>query len=110
MLAAGLKGDGVNKTELTDPLNISRPAVVAALALSAGVLVTLASLHLLSPEFDPSWRVVSEYALGDYGWVLSIMFLSWAFGSWALVFAIRSQVGTWGGKIGLVCLFHRRHR
>jgi hypothetical protein len=94
----------MKKTGCTDPLNISRRAVLVSLAMSAVSLLSLTSLHVLSPEFDPSRRVVSEYALGRYGWVLSLMFLSWAVGSWALVFGIRSQVRTLGGHIGLVFL------
>jgi hypothetical protein len=80
------------------------PALRCSLAMSAATLLSLAALHVLSPEFDPSWRVVSEYALGDYGWVLAIMFLSWAVSSWTLAYAIRSQVKTLAGRIGLVVL------
>ena len=71
-----------------------------------GLLTTLVltGLHVLSQSFDPSWRVVSEYALGRHGWVLSLMFLAWAISSWCLAFAIRSQVRTIGGQIGLVFL------
>jgi hypothetical protein len=83
---------------------ISLPAARLAIAASAAVLILLAGLHLLSPEFDPSWRMVSEYANGQYGWVLSLMFAAWALSSWALAFAIRSQVRTTAGKIGLVFL------
>ncbi len=83
---------------------ISAPAARLAIATSVAVLLLLAGLHLLSPEFDPSWRVVSEYANGQYGWVLSLMFLSWAVSSWALAFAIWSQVRTTAGKIGLIFL------
>jgi Protein of unknown function (DUF998) len=72
-----------------------------SLGASAASLVSLAALHLLSPEFDPSWRMVSEYALGSYGWVLFLMFLTWALSCVALFFAIKSQVATVGGKIGL---------
>src|ERR1700704_2986041 len=72
-----------------------------AIAAAVAVLLLLASLHLLSPEFDPSWRVVSEYANGRYGWLLSLMFASWAVSSFALAFAIRSRVRTRGGRIGL---------
>ena len=72
-----------------------------SLAMSAGTLICLACLHILSPEFDPAWRVVSEYAMGGYAWMLSLMFLTWALGSWALAFAIHSQVRTVGGRIGL---------
>jgi len=45
--------------------------------------------------------MVSEYAFGHYGWVLSLMFLSWAISSWALAVAIWSQVTTKAGKVGL---------
>ncbi len=83
---------------------ISLPAARLAIAAAAATLLLLASLHVLSPEFDPSWRMVSEYADGQYGWVLSLMFAAWALSSWALAFAIRSQLRTIGGKIGLVFL------
>jgi hypothetical protein len=76
--------------------------VAIGAALTAVLL--LASLHLLSPQFDPSWRMVSEYANGHYGWVLSLMFAAWGLSSWALVFALRSQARTTPVKIGLVFL------
>ena len=72
-----------------------------SLVASLASLVFLMALHILSPEFDPSSRMVSEYALGTYGWVLSLMFLAWALSCVALFFAITSHVGTIGGKIGL---------
>lgn len=74
------------------------------IATSVTVLLLLASLHILSPEFDPSWRMVSEYANGHYGWILSLMFIVWAVSDWALAYAIWSQVKTTGGKTGLVFL------
>lgn len=80
---------------------LSSTAARWTIASATLALVALAVLHLLSPEFDPSWRFVSEYALGDYGWVLSIMFVAWALSCVTLFFAIRSQVHTLGGKIGL---------
>lgn len=81
-------------------------AWAARLSLGASIVAigSLAALQALSPEFDPSSRVVSEYALGDYWWVLSLMFISWGVSSWALAFAIRSHVKTLGGKIGLALL------
>ncbi len=78
----------------------ARTAIVAA----ALVVASLGALHLLSPEFDPSWRVVSEYANGHYGWVLSLMFACWALGSWALALAMRPYMTTLAGRIGLVFL------
>ncbi|HEX6035828.1 MAG TPA: DUF998 domain-containing protein [Anaerolineales bacterium] len=80
---------------------ISGPAAWISFAASIASLVFLAVLHLLSPEFSPSSRMVSEYALGSYGWVLLLMFLTWALSCIALFFAIKSHVMTVGGKIGL---------
>lgn len=88
----------------TDPSAIPAPAARLSLFAAIATLVLLLVLHFLSPEFDPSWRMVSEYALGKYGWVLSLMFLCWALSSWALAFAIRSQLPTRAGKIGLFLL------
>jgi hypothetical membrane protein len=91
-------------TTFTSTVTTSLPAAQFSIAASAVVLLLLASLHVLSPEFDPSWRMVSEYANGGYGWVLSLMFVSWAVSSWALAFAIWPQVATRAGKIGLFLL------
>ncbi len=43
--------------------------VAAVYALNAVVLAVglVALLHRLEPEFDPSWRMLSEYSLGRYG-------------------------------------------
>ena len=87
----------------------TRPGISApAMGLAAGAAITtillLAGLHILSPEFDPSWRVVSEYANGGYGWVLSLMFAAWALSSGALAFGLWPQVETRTGRIGLYFL------
>ncbi|HEY9084869.1 MAG TPA: DUF998 domain-containing protein [Candidatus Tyrphobacter sp.] len=78
-----------------------RAAARIAIVASACVLVLLAALHVLSPEFDPSWRVVSEYANGHYGWVLSTMFATWAFSSWVLAFALWPVARSAAGRVGL---------
>ena len=80
---------------------VSQVAARISFAASVASLVFLAALHLLSPEFNPSSRMVSEYALGSYGWVLLLMFLTWALSCIALFFGIKSEVTTVGGKIGL---------
>jgi Protein of unknown function (DUF998) len=80
---------------------ISVPAAFLSIVAAAVALLSLASLHVLSPEFDPSWRVVSEYANGQYGRVLSLMFVAWGISSWALAFAIRAQLKTTAGQLGL---------
>ena len=80
---------------------ISYLAARLSIAAAAVCILLLAGLHLLSPEFNPSWRMVSEYAYGHYGWVLSLMFLTWGISAWALAAAIWSQVPTKAGKVGL---------
>ena len=89
---------------------MSRPSMDRALAFpasawvtitaSAVVLLLLAALHLLSPEFDPSVRAVSEYAKGRYGWVLCLMFAFWALSSWSLAVMVWPSVQTIGGRVG----------
>jgi hypothetical protein len=86
-----------------DAAKISPPAACLAISAAAATLLLLAGLHVLSPEFAPSWRMVSEYALGRYSWVLSLMFLAWGISSWALAVVLWSQVPTRAGKVG-VCL------
>ena len=76
--------------------------ISAAAAVIA--LIVLAALHLVSPEFNPAWRMVSEYALGHYSWLLAVMFLTWAASCVALSFALRPHIRSRGGKIGLVFL------
>lgn len=84
-----------------DPSKIALPAAWLAILAIVVAILLLAALHLLSPEFSPSWRVISEYAFGNYAWVLSLMFLSWGIGSWALVVAIWVEIRTKAGKVGL---------
>lgn len=71
---------------------------VAELSIIAGVisLLSLLALHITSPEFQPSWRMVSEYALGKYKWLLTIFFFSWGASSLFLAtFLIGMLSGFW---------------
>jgi Protein of unknown function (DUF998) len=85
----------------SNPSRIMEAAAWLAILATGAAILLLASLHILSPEFSPSWRVISEYAFGHYGWVLSLMFLSSGIGTWALAAAIWSQVRTTAAKVGL---------
>ena len=89
------------KTTTTATSKILVPAARVSLAATAMLILSLASLHVLSPEYDPSWRVVSEYALGEYAWVLSLMFIAGAVSDWSLAIAIWSQMRTTTGRIGV---------
>lgn len=71
---------------------------IGATAVSGAALLLL---HALSPEFAPSWRMVSEYANGRFSWVLTVVFAAWAIGSFALVAALWPLSASTLGKIGL---------
>jgi hypothetical protein len=86
---------------MRNPTQVAESAAWLAILATGATIFLLVSLHALSPEFSPSWRMISEYAFGHYAWVLSLMFLAWGIGSWALVVAIWSQVHTNPGKVGL---------
>lgn len=75
-----------------------------AAALTAAVGVTILALHAIKPEFEPTWRFLSEYAIGDSGWVMQGAFFLWAASCAALAAALWNEVGTLPGKIGVVML------
>jgi len=96
---------------LARPLLIAKPvsapaSYAATLSLIAGAcfVLILAGLHLLEPEFDPTWRFISEYALGHYGWMMHLAFGLLAVSLFGVGVAIFSQVRTVVGYIGLVIL------
>lgn len=75
----------------------------ARASIASGVLfiLLLGSLHLLEPEFDPTWRFISEYALGSFGWLMRLAFLALAASLASAGTAIFSQTRTVIGYIGL---------
>jgi Protein of unknown function (DUF998) len=93
-----------DKTTFKPLTAISQRAANISFAAASIFLVLLAALHVVKPEFDPSWRFVSEYAIGRYGWIMVVAFLSLALSCLATVIAINSQIANIGGKIGLVLL------
>lgn len=76
----------------------------AAAGFAALTLLALTLLHVMSPEFQPSWRMVSEYANGRHGWLLAVMFISWALSSWLLAYALYPLATTWPAKLGILFL------
>jgi hypothetical protein len=73
-------------------------AAVAAVAVFPALVVVL---HVAEPEFDPSWRLLSEYSLGGYGRLMDLAFLCLGFGSAALVVVLGTSVRSRGGRVGL---------
>jgi hypothetical protein len=80
---------------------VSPTAARLSFAAAATFVVLLAALHFIKPKLDPSWHFISEYAIGDFGWIMMLAFLSLALSFVSLFVAIRSQLQTIVGRIGL---------
>jgi len=59
------------------PASHTERAARFAIAAAATSALFLLGLHALSPEFEVSWRMVSEYANGTFGWLLTAVFITW---------------------------------
>lgn len=71
---------------------------------AAGFLTAVAALHGLKPDVDPSWHFISEYAIGEYGWIMTAAFALLAVSHVAAFVMLRSQLRTRAGRIGLAML------
>lgn len=78
----------------------------ARISITSGVLfaLLLGSLHFLEPEFDPTWRFISEYTLGKFGWLMSLAFVAIAISLASIGVAVFSRVRNMVGYIGLTIL------
>lgn len=74
---------------------------VAFIAVTLSSIFILA-LHLLRPDLAPSWRMLSEYANGPYGWMMKVAFWLMALGNLALAFALHPHAGSVLGIVGVV--------
>lgn len=96
-------------TQVSSPLAVpgAPPALAARIAVASPIVVALiiVALHAIKPEFEPSWRFISEYAIGAYGWIMKLAFLVWSCGCFALALALRHEVKAWPGKLGVAVLF-----
>jgi hypothetical protein len=75
-----------------------------SVVFSATFITILILLHFLKPELDPSWRMISEYEIGRYGWMMRLAFFCWGSSVLSLLVALWGSLRTLGGKIGYVWL------
>jgi hypothetical membrane protein len=57
---------------------------------AAYYVIVLTVLHILEPEFDPRFRFMSEYALGDYGWLMTTTFFALGLAPLAAAIGLRN--------------------
>lgn len=92
-----MKTTAVLKSDISMFSALSAKLSIGAIALA---FVSWFTLHIVSPEYDPAWRMMSEYANGEYPWLLILMFIGWGLGTFTLAVALRSQLATRAGKVG----------
>ncbi len=71
-----------------------------SLLFAALFLILLILLHFLKPEFDPLWRMISEYEIGRFGWMMRVAFFSWGASVLAATIVLWPALGTTGGIVG----------
>jgi hypothetical membrane protein len=68
-------------------------------------LLCILSLHFVSSEFKPGFRMVSEYALGKHKWLLTTFFICWGLCYIFSGLMLWNVVTTGWAKFGIVLLF-----
>jgi hypothetical membrane protein len=63
-------------TSGNDRARIARITERIVFLCAAYFVIILIVLHILEPEFDPRFRFMSEYALGDYAWLMTTTFFA----------------------------------
>lgn len=102
-----MKTQSISTIPTVSSAGLSDRALAAArLSFSAAAffVLLLALLHVLRPDLDPSWRFISEYELGDYGWLMRAAFFCLAVSCLALCFTLWSSVRGIAAYIGLALL------
>ena len=83
---------------------ISRRAARFSMVCAVTFVVLLAALHFVKPELDPSWHFISEYSIGANGWMMDLAFVALALSWISLCIAVRPQIHTLSGTIGLILM------
>jgi hypothetical protein len=80
--------------------------LVARAAIGAAVLaiIALAALHLLKPDVDPARTMISRYALGRHGWMMSLCFAAFATASACLFAALIGHASSLLSRTGMALL------
>jgi hypothetical protein len=82
-----------------------RRSALTSIVAAAMFLVLVGLLHVIKPELSPSWRFVSEYAIGRHGWVMTVAFFAWAVSCATLAVALHGHAATRRARIGRLLLF-----
>ncbi len=75
-----------------------------ALGTAVTALLLLVILHILRPDIHTAQSMVSEYAIGPFGWIQTLVFLFYAISAGALAAMLYPEVKTFWGKVGIFFL------
>jgi hypothetical protein len=75
------------------------------IVFAAASVAALTALHFVSPQFAPSWRMISEYALGRHKWLITTFFLCWGLSSICLAILLSTKVSGIWPILGVILLF-----
>ena len=81
--------------------------ILANSTITFGIIsiLCLVTLHFVSPEIKPNFRMVSEYALGNHKWLITLFFISWGLCSMTSAFMLWNIVTAGWAKFGVLLLF-----
>jgi Protein of unknown function (DUF998) len=82
------------------PLFAARATIAAALL----AIAALVALHVLKPDVRPTSTMISQYALGRFGWMMALCFASFAAASACLCIALFGRAPSGHGLVGLAFL------
>jgi hypothetical protein len=70
-----------------------------SIIFAAVFLIILILLHFLKRELDPAWRMISEYEIGRFGWMMRLAFFAWGASVFALLITIWPSLQPISGTI-----------
>ena len=92
------------QTGATSGSGASRGGARVAIGAASVALVALAVLHVTRPDLDPPAHLISEYARGAHGWVMTVCFAAFATSCIGLCLSLAMQATTRLARVGLALL------
>ena len=71
----------------------------ASIVFASVFLAILFLLHFLKRELDLAWRMISEYEIGRFGWLMRLAFFCWGASVLALLFTMWPSLRLTSGTI-----------
>jgi len=94
----------MNTSKVNEPAKASQFATASSQitvpAVAASVIL-LVALHILKPDYNPLSRFISEYTIGEYGWLMQLAFILMGIASLSIAAALWGRSNGFWVKLGL---------